>query len=798
MKTPLALILTASLCLAQITHAAASDGATRRFALVIGAHEGGKGRDRLLYSGSDARAFQNTLQELGGLSSVDANLLIDPDSAGLQRAFEKLAARVQVARRDGARTEAVVYYSGHADENGLQLGKERFDYRAFRERMNALGADVRIAVVDACASGALTRMKGGTPVQAFMVDRSARAEGYAFLTSSSESEVAQESDRLRGSFFTHALTTGLRGAADATRDGRVTLHEAYQFAYHETLARTVSTRGGPQHAAYDIQLSGSGDVVLTDLRQATASLVLAEALHGRLFIRDSLDHLTAELNKPAGREMNFGLPPGTYGLRLQQGTSWSGATVTLLEGKSAVLDPSSFRPVESEPTAFRGGEGDSGRAFRHLQGTGNPGFSASFLYDAKKEDWYGTQIALLATDGRKNRRGGQVAVGFNFTRGDLEGYQGAAGLNVVGGALQGFQFAQIGNFTAEDAHGTQFSGIFGATGGGLNGVQVAGILNLAGGGVEGLQGAGIFNISGDSVRGLQIGGIFNIAAESVRGGQGAGIFNIAGGKIKGGQGAGIFNITARDIIGGQGAGIFNVAGGDITGGQGAAIFNATAGSLRGIQGSAILNFAGRVEGLASDRGSMPGFQITSILNVAGKVNGHQIGLVNLSDDYQSGFPLGLVNISRKGAFHGITWVDETGMAYAGLRTGVRSVYSILAVGTNAFDDQSLFAPTFGMGARFSLGKSWFLEPDLMYSTLFESKNYSFDDAEVNTEWSRLRFAAGWEFLPYASVFWGVAYNVAVHTQTDAPVTGSNFPFFTSVSHHVSMWPGAFLGIRVGK
>jgi hypothetical protein len=35
-------------------------------------------------------------------------------------------------------------------------------------------------------------------------------QGYAFLTSSSETEAAQESERLGGSFFTHALVSALR------------------------------------------------------------------------------------------------------------------------------------------------------------------------------------------------------------------------------------------------------------------------------------------------------------------------------------------------------------------------------------------------------------------------------------------------------------------------------------------------------------------------------------------------------------------------------------------------------------
>ena len=88
---------------------------------------------------------------------------------------------------------------------------------------------------------------------------SSDTRGYAFLTltSSSAEETAQESDRLKGSFFTHYLVSGMRGAADVSRDGKVTLNEAYQFAFHETLAQTVDTRSGAQHA--DVRHQPVGD-----------------------------------------------------------------------------------------------------------------------------------------------------------------------------------------------------------------------------------------------------------------------------------------------------------------------------------------------------------------------------------------------------------------------------------------------------------------------------------------------------------------------------------------------------------
>jgi len=78
-------------------------------------------------------------------------------------------------------------------------------------------------------------------------------KGDAFMTSSSANEASQESDAIRGSFFTYYLVSGLRGAADMIHDGRITLNEAYQYAYNETLSRTEKTMGGTQHPNYDIR-----------------------------------------------------------------------------------------------------------------------------------------------------------------------------------------------------------------------------------------------------------------------------------------------------------------------------------------------------------------------------------------------------------------------------------------------------------------------------------------------------------------------------------------------------------------
>jgi hypothetical protein len=797
-----------------VTHGAPGnpdEGATRRLALVIGSHEGGKGRDRLVYAGSDAAAFRRTLEELGGLNRGDATILVDPDSLRVVKALDDMEERVRALKRTGARVEALVYYSGHANEKGILLGSQAIDYRVFRARMNSLGADVRIAVLDACESGALTRLKGGHTAPAFLVDRSTRSEGYAILTSSSESESSQESDRVGGSFFTNALNTGLRGAADASRDGKVTLHEAYQFAYNETLARTETSRGGPQHAGYDIQLNGSGDVVLTDLRQGSSFMDLSEDLSGRLFIRDSTGHLVAELQKPSGRDMRIGLSAGAYEVRLLRGDRWASAVLILGQEQTLAVGPKAFRGLQVETMALRGdtlvpGPVDSVTGFHYVDESMPSGFSASLIYDVRRKDWAGVQLAFFATDARQNRRGSQTALGFNVTRGDLEGWQGAVFVNAVGGSLHGFQLAQA-NIVSDNLEGMQLSPLLSVAGGHVGGLQLSGLMDVAGGGLKGWQVAGIFTVSGEDTRGGQTAGIFNVTAGGLKGLQAAGIFNVAGRKaeglqlagilnvagdgVKGGQGAGIFNIVHGDIQGGHGAGIFNAAWGDVKGGQGAGIFNATWGEVKGVQGAGILNAAKELKGV----------QVAAILNVGGKVNGYQVGLINLADEYESGAGIGLINVSRKGSFEGESWVEETGLLFTGLRTSAGWMHSHFAVGWKPRGDQRMFAPTLGFSGQYAFGGTpLFMEGGAFYSTLFKLEKYAFDDGdpELHADWSRVRAGLGIKPLSFLSIVGGLSYNCSYHPYTDLPITGSEYAYFKTYGNTVSLWPGAYAGIRIGK
>ena len=337
----------------------------QRFTLIVGANAGGADRPQLQYAVSDAERFARVLVDLGGVSPGNAIVLKQPRMKDLVDALDLLNRQVVDARRapgGAGRTEVLFYYSGHADEQGLLIGADRYSYRTLRDRLDQIPADVRIAILDACASGAFTRLKGGRARPAFLVDESASMRGHVFLTSSAETEAAQESDRIRASYFTHYLISGFRGAADLSGDGRITLNEAYQFASTETLRRTVDTKGGAQHPSYDINLSGTGDVVMTDVRQTSATLVLAEELDGRFFIRNAAHELVVELYKPRGRKVELGVEAGAYEVRIEQTKGSLLAKTQITEGGRVLLEPRQFGMTAVEATRPRGTTGAPGSA----------------------------------------------------------------------------------------------------------------------------------------------------------------------------------------------------------------------------------------------------------------------------------------------------------------------------------------------------------------------------------------------------------------------------------------------------
>jgi hypothetical protein len=327
---------------------------TRRLALFVGANKGGADRAVLRYAVDDARAVGEVLEDMGGILPGDARYLEEPDKAALLEAIRTLAAEVDRAKLKSRRVEVIFYFSGHSDEESLFLGEERVPYAQLKSLITALSADVRIAILDSCASGAMTLPKGVIKRPPFLMDTAYDMKGYAFVASSSASEAAQESGRLGRSYFTHNLISGMRGAADMNMDGRITLNEAYQFAFDGTLVQTERTMAGAQHPSRHIQMSGTGDVVITEIRKSAAVLVLDAGFAGRIFVHDAAGVLLVELNKPAGREVAIGLDAGGYRIFVVGESGALEAKVKLEDGKSYVVGRDDFARAARVPATVRG------------------------------------------------------------------------------------------------------------------------------------------------------------------------------------------------------------------------------------------------------------------------------------------------------------------------------------------------------------------------------------------------------------------------------------------------------------
>ena len=322
-----------------------------RFSLAVGANDGGRGRISLHYAVDDAEAWNSVMGELGGVEHRVS--MAQPSIEDIRAAMQDVGKQIAKARAAGHDTEFIFYYSGHAHNRGLVLGPAYYPYPTLLADAAAVQASVHVLIIDACASGSLSRLKGGTVAPRITSNISLPVRGHAFLMSASEHEAAQESDAIGGSYFTHYLLAGLRGAADADGDLVISLDEAYRFAAHETLLRTIRTMGGPQHPTYDFALNGQESFALTDLHHRDSLLRLPAAMLGRTFIYDSDGHLQVELHKEHGPTA-LAMPAGRYAIFVTDGDSLWQSSVNLAQAQTTHFNITDLVSVTREQALQRG------------------------------------------------------------------------------------------------------------------------------------------------------------------------------------------------------------------------------------------------------------------------------------------------------------------------------------------------------------------------------------------------------------------------------------------------------------
>jgi hypothetical protein len=725
----------------------------RRFALLVGVNDGGAARARLRYAASDAHAMARVLESLGGVAPGDLVFVADGSRRALQDGFAAVERMLRAEQSRGVRRELVFYYSGHSDEEGLLLGSERISYQELRAFIHQAPADLSLAILDSCESGAFTRHKGGARRAPFLLDASIDTHGHAFLTSSAANEVAQESDRIAASFFTYFLVSGLRGAADSNRDRRVTLQEAFQFASQETLARTEHTQGGPQHAAYEFDLTGTGDMVVTDVRTTQAGLVLTPELSGRISVREAGGALIAELRKPPGSSVELGLEAGSYVVAVENGGAVKEAQLTLASGEHLALGGVAFHPgAPLEVAVARGGDDapaatPSGPAT--VEATAGPAhettsFKLGFIPRSMdgRTDVVGFSYGFIA-DRAASLRGAQLSLGYNQIDSAFRGLQLTAGVNAAGSLTSGAQIAAGANVAGGNGQGAQIAAGANVFDGDFRGWQAAAGVNVTTGRFRGLQSAAGLNLT-DEGSGLQISGGANVAR------------TFYGSQI------GVLNLTKEGSHGSQ-IGVVNLAS-------------------------------------AAD-----GFRL-GVVNVAHETHGFQFGVINVAahDDGESFAVLSLIG---NGIHDVALFATDALLSNVGIKLGGRHLYTSFSFSYQPGDDVEAGAVHLSSGSRrwgFGGGFGWrqplrlgplqSVDIEAVTNTLAPTLEASDQGVMLNTARATLAFG----IAPHTALLVGAGVNVVVapsNRDFDGTFAGWGGTYHDGATT-VRLYPGFLLGLQI--
>ena len=326
------LVVIAALCLAGSARAD-----VERYAVIIGHNTGAADEQKLRFAETDAARVAELLSEIGGVPDENQVVLRAKSADQVRRALIATNERIRSARRDAV---LFVYYSGHGDADALHLGDSRFELRELEALVRGSSAQIRILVIDSCRSGSVTRVKGGRPAPPLaLTTETMPGEGVIVLTASTAGEDAQESDQLGGSFFTHYLLSGLRGAADDDGDQIITVAEAFRYTRDQTILASSRTLGGTQHPTFHYDLRGRADVALADLASARGRGRLTVPDNATWLIVRAPDNVVGEIVVGA-RRRTLSLRPGKYLVRGRTREALLEGTVTVNGDRDTNIDAS--------------------------------------------------------------------------------------------------------------------------------------------------------------------------------------------------------------------------------------------------------------------------------------------------------------------------------------------------------------------------------------------------------------------------------------------------------------------------
>ena len=330
-------VVVASLLVLASTRAHAE---VERYAVIVGDDAGAADEQRLRFAESDAQHVAELLGEVGGVPDENQVLLRGKSAEQMRRALIATNERIRTGQRTGRDAVLIVYYSGHGDADALHLGDSQLPLRELESLVRGSAAQVRILVIDACRSGAVTRVKGGRPAPPITLSNTDEldGEGVIVLTASAAGEDAQESDQLGGSFFTHYLLSALRGAADDNGDQVVTVAEAFRYTRDRTILASARTLTGVQHPTFHYDLRGRAELALANLGgdRTRGQLTLPPGAAWLVGREGTSDTIVGEIAADATRR-TLSLRAGRYAVHGRTRDALLEGTVMVSSGRESVV-----------------------------------------------------------------------------------------------------------------------------------------------------------------------------------------------------------------------------------------------------------------------------------------------------------------------------------------------------------------------------------------------------------------------------------------------------------------------------
>ncbi len=288
---------------------AQAETATESFVLIVTSNQGsGLGRPDLQYADDDGAKYYEFFSMLAPeenivlLTKFDRdterlfprlrNIVSDPTKQNVISASSRLAKRTKAALAKGKHVEFYFVFAGHGDvDHGrgfIELQDSSLGADALKKHILKGVPSTRTHVIaDSCNSYFLihARKPGGkrfaTPADAVKKLAKQLPNVGVFLSTNAESEVYEWSE-LQSGIFSHAVRSGLAGAADANADNRVTYQELEAF-----VAIAVAEIRNPLYRPKVFSKAPKSQDTLANLKTAkSARIDLSGSTLRRIAVRD--------------------------------------------------------------------------------------------------------------------------------------------------------------------------------------------------------------------------------------------------------------------------------------------------------------------------------------------------------------------------------------------------------------------------------------------------------------------------------------------------------------------------------